>query len=602
MAESSSSPASAAPPRAGLTAVRRRFRPRPIGAVTALDVDGQTLWVAQTSPRDNRAAVTRVERAPLDLAPDADRSDPMILGQAIAGALAKLGLKPGAVVMGVPRAQLVLRTLTLPEVIDPRELASMVQFQVGKDLPFQAADAVIDFKVHRRLEPPPGAGGSGGGDGARPETASAAAGGGAAAAAAQAVPRLEILVAAVHRDLVAFCEQTADAAGVKLAALGLRAYANARCVEACEVADGDQAVALVSLRPDEVNIDVIVEESLLFSRGAPVRLPRETSDAPMPAAGAGGPASESGSGDDAPAAAPTSLSPPESFVEAATIEVVRTLHGYGGMAARSPVAKVVVAGVSGHEEAVVQALSIRLSVPCSLLDPAGAVGLGTEAGERARGAIAAIGLALGVTDPEGLPFNFLDPKRPAVQRDLGRIRVLAAIAAVAALFMVLILVRSQLVQRRLAIFESVKAELAEADKKRSIYRAMRQQAVTVNEWMQGERNWLDHYAYLSAILPSSEELYLTSLNISPQGAIRLGVQARSGEILAKLDKQLRAAGYEIKPLAINPGADRFGYDFSSTVELTVPEKMTIDLAKVRTPARPTDDMSLEPGALKGGRP
>ncbi len=595
MADPTSS-TTAAGSRPGLARVRRRFKSRPIGAVTALDVDGQTLWVVQTAPRANRAAVTRVESAPLALPPDADRGDPVILGQAIAGALATLRLKPGAVVMGVPRAQLVLRTLTLPEVDDPRELASMVHFQVGKDLPFQPGDAVIDFKVHRRIEPVSGAAGVGE-SAVKAEPASTGAG---AAGAAATTPRLEILVAAVHRDVVAFCEQTAEAAGLKLAALGLRAYANARCVQACEVAAGEQAVALVSLRPDEVNIDVIVEEALLFSRGAAVKSPREPVESGAAGAGAlPGAASPGAAGADEGAAGPVSL---ESFVEAATIEVVRTLHGYGGTAARSPVAKVVVTGASGHEESVVQALSRRLSVPCSLLDPAAAVGLGSEAGTRARGAIAAIGLALGVTDPEGLPFNFLDPKRPAVQRDLGRIRLLAGIAAAAALFLVLILVRGQLMQRRQAIQDGVKLELEEAKKKRPIYRTMRQQSATVQEWLQGERNWLDHYAFLSAILPPSEEVYLTSLNISAQGAIRLGVQARSGEILAKLDKQLRAAGYDIKPLAITPGADRHGYDFSSTVELTVPDKMALDLTKVRPPTRPADDISLEPGALKGGRP
>lgn len=566
--------------RAGLTAFRRRWRARSAGAVTALDVDGQTLWVAQTASRGPRPVITRVDSAPLALPPDVDRADPLALGHAIAGALASLRLKPGTVVMGVPRAQLVLRTLTLPVVEDIRELASMVHFQVGKDLPFQAADAVIDFKVHRRIESPPSAGAA---DGPKAD-----------AGAASSAERLEILVAAVHRDVVAFCRQTAEAAGLRLGALGLRAYANARCLQACAVAEGDQAVALVSLRPDEVNIDVMVGDALLFSRGAVVKLPRDGAEAAVTPGGTALAPEEATAGDGG-----VSL---ESFVEAATIEVVRTLHGYGGMAARSPVAKVVVAGVSGHEESVVQALSKRLSVPCALLDPAGAVGLDSGSRDAARGGLAAIGLALGHTDPEGLPFDFLAPKRPAVERDLRRIGILAGVAAMAALFLVLILVRSQLIQRRLAIQNTVKAELADAEKKRPIYRAMRLQAATVNDWLRGGRNWLDHYAYLSAILPPSEEVYVTSLNINPQGVIRLGVQARSGEILAKLDKHLRAAGYDIKPLAINPGADRFGYDFSSTVELSVPDKMTFDLTKVRPPARPVDDISLEPGALKGGRP
>jgi type IV pilus assembly protein PilM len=502
------------------------------------------------------------------LATDADRSDPLALGQAIANALASLRLKPGSVVMGVPRAQIVLRTLNLPVVNDIRELASMVHLQVGKDLPFRPEDAVIDFKVHRQLNPP------------APHEATKQ------DLPPSTTPRLEILVAAVHRDVVAFCEQTAEAAGLKLVALGLRAYANARCLQACEMASGEEVVALVSLRPDEVNIDVMSGEALLFSRGVAVPAPRE-----------GSPATADDS--ENPELAPVSV---ENFVDGATIEVVRTLHSYGGMAARSPVAKVVVTGARVQEEAVVQALSRRLSIPCSLIDPVSAFNLETESLERARGAIAAIGLALGFTDSAGLPFDFLDPKRPAVQRDMGRIRILASVAAVAALFLVLLVVRSQLTQRRMAVYREAQAALSEAEKKRAIYRSMHQQASTIDEWKREDRNWLDHYAYLSAILPPSEEVYITSYSTTPQGVIRLGVQARSGEILSKIDKQLRSAGYEIRPLAITPGADRHGYDFSSTVELIVPEKMTFDLAKVRPPSRPIDDASLEPGVLKGGRP
>jgi len=71
------------------------------------------------------------------------------------------------------------------------------------------------------------------------------------------------------------------------------------------------------------------------------------------------------------------------------------------------------------------------------------------------------------------------------------------------------------------------------------------------------------------------------------------VQARNGETLAKLDKQLRAAGYNVKPLAITPAADNHGYNFRSNVELTLTPGMKMDLAKVNAPARPTDDASLD---------
>jgi hypothetical protein len=129
---------------------------------------------------------------------------------------------------------------------------------------------------------------------------------------------------------------------------------------------------------------------------------------------------------------------------------------------------------------------------------------------------------------------------------------------------------------------------------------MIQQASAVDDWAREGRNWLDQYAYLSAVLPPSEEVYVTQLSVSGQGTIRLAVQARSGETLAKLEKQLRAAGYDVKPLAITPGADRFGYEFRSTVELLVPDKLKVDLTKVKVPPRPADDASLDPAVNKGG--
>ncbi len=562
----------------------RKSRNRAPSQVTALDIDGQTLRLVQIIPKGERTEITRLLATPLDFPADADRTDPNVVGRAIAKALTELKLKPGSVVMGVPRAQVVLRTLVLPLLSDLRELASMVHFQIGRDLPFRMDEAVIDFKVRRQITPPPPRV-EGGGE-AKPEVAPS--------------PKLEVLVAALKREVVDFYQQLTEVAGLRLTGLGLLPYANARCVEACQVADGRQAFALVSLRPDEVNIDVIGEQALLFSRGATFKLPSEPAlPAPFDAPGAEKP-------DPALVSAATAVGvPPEPpktdyFIDAVTIEVVRSLHGFSGMEPDSPVAKVVVTGATGSESAVVEALTRRLSRPCALLDPAGAFRLSGEARDHANGAIAAIGLALGQGDPGGLPFDFLNPKRPAVQRDLRRIRILAGVAAAAAILVFVLAIRTYLINQRMAINRNAAAELAEAEKNRPIYKRMIQQAAVTEEWVKGGQNWLEHYAYLSAILPPSEEIYITSLTVTGQGVIRLSVQARSGETLAKLDKQLRAAGYDVKPVAITPGADRYGYEFRSNVELTVPEKLKIDLAKVRPPARPADDGSLDPKLHRAG--
>jgi Tfp pilus assembly PilM family ATPase len=534
-----------------LDKMRKKFRVRKAGACIAIDLDGSTLRAVQTAPRGDSFFVSRILAEPLALAPDADRNDPVLIGRAIATTLERAGIKPGPVVMGIPRPMVVLRTLSLPAVEDDRELASMVHFQIAKDLPFRFEEAVVDFTLRRRVP----------GSGEEPD-------------------KVEVLVAAVKRDVVDFYRRAATEAKFKLAGLGWVSYANARCLAACKVTEGTEGAALVSLRPDEATVDIIERDSLLFSRGVPIKFHSE-------------PPPEPNEGE---------AEMPTTYVDAATIEVVRSLHSYGGMEPHINVARMVVTGATGQEAAVVEALQNRLNIPCSVLDPATALGLPADAREHATGSISAIGLALSAGDADGLPFDFLNPKRPPVQRNIRRIRTLACTAAAAAALIFFFGLRKHFIDERLKVQGQIQAELTKEEKNRPLYRRMRQQAASLQEWAREGHNWLDHYAYLSSILPPSEEIYITQLSVGGQGTIRFAVQARNGETLAKLDKQLRAAGYNVKPLAITPASDKHGYNFRSNVELNLTDGMKIDLAKVNAPARPSDDASLDPPQPGGGNP
>lgn len=556
--------------------LKREPRAKLPAQATALDLDSRSLRVVQPTTRGGQPAVSRVSVAPLNLPADADRTDPAVLGAAIAKALEQLKLKPGPVVMGIPRAQVVLKTLLLPVIADVRELASVVHLQVGRDLPFRVADAVIDFQVHRQITPP------------APKTDANAKPGQPAEPVVLPPPKLEVLVAVAKREVVGFYQRAAEAAGLKLIALGLLPSASARCVEECRVAERGQAYALVSLRPDEVSIDIVADQAVPFSRSVALGV----SLGVPPLGGNGTRPPEGGTPNEAAAA--------EAFINAATIEAVRSLHSYSGLGAQGSLAKLFVAGMTGHEAAVVAALATRMSTPVALLDT-WALKLPEDSLSHAAGATAAIGLALGFADTDGMPFDFLNPKRPAVQRDLRKIRILTGLAAAAALFLVVAGVRTWLVGQRQKVLDAITAEVTTAEKHRPVYRQMISQAGVVNEWVRGERDWLTHYAYLTAVLPRSEEVFLTSFAVSGPGALRLALRAKSGEILAKVEKQLRAAGYDVKPLAITPGSDKNGYEFQSTVELAVPDKLKIDLAKTKPPpARPADDGSLDTSRKKGG--
>jgi Tfp pilus assembly PilM family ATPase len=548
-----------------LQGLRRNLRQRKLRHITALDIDGPTLRISQAEVRGDRAVISGVLTAPLEISTE-DRPDPALLGKAVRKALQSARINPGPVVMGVPRAQVILRTLSLPASNNLGELAAMVHLQIGKDLPFRKDDAVIDFRVRPQTlaAPTPAA-----------ETASAE---------PAALPKVEVLVAVAQREVVEFYKATAAAAGLKLAGLGLHSYANARCVQACGIAQAVEPVALVSLRPGEVIVDVISESSLAFSRGASVspdkHEPPATVEPPTPPAEEAAPVPE-----------------PLNFVDAATIEVVRSLHSYNGMDPANVVTKAVVTGATGQEDAVVEALQKRLTFPVSLLDVAVCLKLSGSDRDKVSGAMSSIGLALGIGDPQGLPFDFLHPKRPPVQRDMGRIRVIAGAAAAVLMIFAIIALRSQLINKRLLAQKQVQSELTAAQKMQPLYRQVRGQHAAVEEWIGEGKNWLDHYIYLSSVLPGPEEIYVTSLSVSGQGTIRMSVQAKSGEILARLDKQLRAAGYDVKPQAITPGNDKFGYDFRSSVELIIPPKMKMDISKAKPPGRPSDDVSLE-----GGKP
>jgi len=536
-----------------LDKMRKKFRVRKAGACIAIDLDGSTLRAVQTAPRGDSFSVSRIFAEALELPPEADRNDPAVIGRAIGATLERARIKTGPVVMGIPRHMVVLRNLSLPAIEDERELASMVHFQIAKDLPFRFEEAIIDFTLRRHV---PDASGE--------------------------ADKVELLVAAVKRDVVDFYRRAAAEAKLKLVGLGWLSYANARCLAACRVTEGNDGAALVSLRPDEATVDIIERDSLLFSRGVPIKFHAE----PLPPIEGSEPP---------PAEEPTT------YADAATIEVVRSLHSYGGMEPHVNVSRLVVTGATGHEAAVVEALQNRLNIAASVLDPATALDLPNEAREHATGAISAIGLALSAGDADGLPFDFLNPKRPPVRRNVRRIRMLIGTAAAAAALIFFFGLRKHFIDQRLHVQRQIIAELSKEEKNRPLYRRMRQQALSIQDWAREGHNWLDHYAYLSSILPASEEIYITQLSVGAQGTIRFAVQARNGETLAKLDKQLRAAGYNVKPLAITPASDKLGYNFRSNVELTLTDGMKIDLAKVNAPARPSDDASLDPPQPGGGQ-
>lgn len=502
-------------------------------AIAAIDLDGDTLRVVQASGQGASARVNRIESAKLEI--PADKKDHAeTVGAALKSALESVKSKPKEVVQALPRGQVVMRPLQVPMVADVRELASIINFQIAKDLPFRIEEAVVDFKVLRAIDVP-------------------------ATAEGEAQKRLDVLVGAVKADVVQFHREVARIAGLKLVGLGLRSIAAAHYAIRCQ--SSDAPFLLVSVRAEEVTLEIVTGGKLVFSRVAVIDR--------------------------------------ENLLKSLEIEVVRSLHGFEGGGGGQPVQRVIVSGGTGSEAEVASALGARLKLKAEVLEPGAGIEVRNLDQSELAKSIAPIGLALSALDPAGLLIDFANPKKPAVQRNTKRTRMLVAGVAAVALLFTMLGVRANLIKKRVQLRDAAQAELKAAEKNQPIYKKLKLQAKMVNAWISEEQNWLDHLAYLSAVLPNAEEIYVSAFTTTPQHVVRFSVQSKTGELLAELDKKLRAAGYEVKPLSITPSSDKHGYNFRTTVELTIPKKLKPDISKVKPAARPADDASLKTAAKTG---
>lgn len=556
-------------------------RPR---LVTAIDLDGQVLRVVQATRQGGRVKVRRLAAERMPPGGEVDLADPASVGAWVGQALKRMRISAGKVVMGVPRGQVVLKGLSLPMADSVGELAAMVQFQMGKELHFKVEDAVIDFWLQRHHD-------TGGGMGQGMEGEGAAPSGGEAGG-----QQVEVLAAAVKRETVEYYQRMAAAAGLKLRWLGLRSYANVKSLRVCGVGgEKGQGVALIALRPDEVIIDVVADDALVFSRVAAVKLGPGGVSAAEAAAGLAAGADEAG--DEANIEGSGDLQ--EAVLKLVATEVMRSLASYEGMEPHSPVKELVVAGDTGIEQAVVAHLGGRLKIPCRLLDPATPLGL--DGGERmhASASIAAIGLTIGVGQAEGLPFDFLNPKKISKPSSPHRLRKIGVAAAALIALVSTMVVRNQLIAERERDNQEIQDRIDAVELRLPALKKLRAQARTVQDWAVWDQSWLDHLAYLSGVLPPATEVYITNYTVTAGGNIRFGLQARSGAILVSLDKKLREAGYVVRPLAVNPAADKFGYPFSTTVELENPINLKPDVKKAMPEPRPEDDISRATGGGDG---
>ena len=475
---------------------------------------------------------------------DVDVSDPFALGRFLKTVVDKLSLRGARALMCVGRAQAVLKSLTLPPVINADELASMVQFQVAQALPYGADEAVVDFTHGAHWD--------------AKQTDSTEAGAEGTTVLAASV-RLPVLDAANH-----ICEE----AGLKLERLGLRPYANLRALFRCVRSQPDERIVFVNVTADEAEIDVMCDETLEFSRAVALSAP-----------GANG-----------ATVAEDQSDPSAQVVRRVVTEVALSLQSFHAVQRGQQIHGCLVAGATGLEAQLAAALTKRLGVRCELFDPS--AGFALAGGPQVSAFGAALGLAAGQA-ADALPFDFLNPKRPSPPKDTRKIRAAAVIAAVVALIAAAVIVRSAYLSKRRDTIKSLASENEKLAKDNKQLKKLAGRVKLVQEWAGAQLDWIGQLAHLSNTLPGAENVYLDSIQCKP-GRISLGGRAKDRQSISHFASELMAmSGYEVRPGATSSGPDAFGYNLRFGVEVLISPEAKPIIKASRPVGRPANDSAMQ---------
>jgi len=527
------------------------------GKYVALDFDSQRLRVVHFEATRGRPRIRALKSVAIPK--EIDFSSAEEVGGFVGRTLKDLGLASRRVLLNVPRGQAVLKPLSLPAGTAPDELAGMVHFQIAKELPFAPEEAVVDFSVEHHV----------------------------GSAAEEVAPAgVAVLVAAVRLPVVDFYRQVGQAAGVRLQRLGLRPYANMRCVDSCIRREPQECLALVNITADETEIDFFVADALAFSRSAAVAMP---------------------AGDDHGAQ--------QKAVNTIVLEFSRSMQSFQAVDRGRRISAVLVAGETGLERELARGLTRRLGLDCDVLDPAEAMGLTGEADVSAFSA--ALGSALAPGDDAPGAFDFFHPKQPVVRQDTKKLRLAATVIALTILLVgsvsagwVFLEGKEQRASKLSSNISKAKQQLAGASKKakkadklqaeqaertQKALDALQRRVAQLRQWQADRPDWLGHWAYLSQQFPSATEAYIEQVKVGAGGLLTFTVRARQRETIHRLEEALDAVdGYRVRAKKENWQEDPFGlgYDYTSPMEIEVSPSARVELNGEK-PGRPAGDASAE---------
>lgn len=465
-----------------------------------------------------------------------DADDPAEMGQYVAKRIRQHRLHFKAAIVDVPRDRSVINRLTLPPTPDG-ELAAAVRFQAMKELPFPVDDAAVDFVVMQRDE---------------------------------RKLATEVLLAAVQKDVLQRIVDTCTAAGLKPARVGLRPYAN--LMSALHVAEaGQKRVLFVDVGPTMTEIDVMRNGLLAFSRSANVSVPLR------PATFFAIDESRISSKAELEAVEATDVAD-DGCVSELTVELVRTLQAYRATEPSGAIDRIVVAGGTGLEPALLESVSKRFGLPCALFDPTGVLRADPGDALKLRSFSAALGLAWGLSREGALELDFLNPKKPIPpQAELKRRLRLVGIAA----GLLLAIGIGWVAKTRIALaseLATLNGKNAALAKEVARVRTIENQVLRVDDWAT-EAVWPDHLlAVVEALNQPTDgptQILVRSLKFDENTqAISMKLLCANSSVALKFVEALEALRWNDKKLyGTIPGTWQSGAsgdpDFAGSIDVVV---------------------------------
>jgi type IV pilus assembly protein PilM len=204
-------------------------------SVVGLDVDPGHLAAAEVHVN---GAITVTRGAVAPLRPGILRDGEVTDGPALTDALKDLWGEhdlPPRVRLGLANQRIVVRSLDLPALEDPKALAAAVRAEAPDHIPMPMGEAVLDYQPLGLVDTPQG-------------------------------PRARVVVVAVRREMVERYAEAVSSAGLRLEGIDLSAFALVRSL--CDkVADADTGILYVSVS-GLTNVAVAKGEHCLFTRAA----------------------------------------------------------------------------------------------------------------------------------------------------------------------------------------------------------------------------------------------------------------------------------------------------------------------------------------------